>query len=104
MDNMVGDLGEPLDFVEYRLDDDEDGAQDVTPQVDETDSDAAQQDDENVFESTLVGVGSAGLSGSGSGSAATGPRYVIPQLSRRDCTLSSDSEHLPSFDWALHSA
>lgn len=38
MDEVVGNLGEPLDFVEYRVEDDSDDAQ-----IDHLDSDSEQQ-------------------------------------------------------------
>lgn len=67
---MVGNLGQPLDFVEYRIDNDEDGEQDAAPQVDEAGSDAAHSDVENAFESMVADVEAAETSGSGGGSSA----------------------------------
>lgn len=102
MDDVVGNLGEPLEFVEYRVEDDEDGAQDGTAQVGETGLDAGQQDVENAFESTLADVEFTGPSGSGSGSGVAGMDFE--DLETEVCHTSIvnerrtlSSEHHPSF-------
>ena len=56
LDGVVGNFGEPLDFVEYRIEDDEDGEHDAAVQIDEENSNAAHQDVENAFEPALADV------------------------------------------------
>lgn len=70
LDDVVGNLGEPLDFVEYHIEDDEDGEIDAAAQVDGADANAARRDVENAFEPVLADGEAAGPSGSGSGRVA----------------------------------
>lgn len=70
LDDVVGNLGEPLDFVEYCVEEDEDGEKDAAAQDEETDSDGVQRDLENVFKSVLADVEAASLPGSGNRSSS----------------------------------
>ncbi len=53
MDDVVGNLGEPMSFVEYRVDDEDDERETVTT-VDGTSSDPAQQGAESPLRSPLM--------------------------------------------------
>lgn len=65
MDDVVGNLGEPMSFVEYRVDGEDDERETVTT-VDGMSSDAAQQGVESPLGSPLMDVEAAAPSNPGS--------------------------------------
>ncbi len=71
LDGVVGNLGEPLDFVEYCVEDDEDGEHYSTPAIDRMGSEAAQEGVDGQLKSTVTDFDATGPSDSRDGCAVT---------------------------------
>lgn len=100
MDDVIGNLGEPLDFAEYRLEDDEDGDRDSAAAVSEIGSDGGRSNEEGLLESTPMDV-EAARSSDGSGEMAFGHGVDLERREVRgsilvDMNPHSDADALPA--------